>query len=377
MSTTKNVPKAQIITEWLPVTTEWPAVKGCTDMNVYQVFGNGTTIIVAFDPEVGISLTKGLTCLPEEATISWNQTTEEPRFTVTSLGPIICPELYSTAVSSVVSSGLTSVLCCPSNYTATYTAGMSVCGSSLSKGQNITAWVGQPSDYLSTVASSLYNETHLLDPFLNAATTISDDPGRIWDLYEAEIETAQPIFAFPVEGYDFRVKPKKHLSVGAKAGIGLAVALFVCILLLAGGALFLRRKRMQKKRANVSDSEGSTRGVGTDGEGDVQVPPTPPMVEARGSDGVAYKEMGSPATVVPGTPQLKGEYKRHLAEVEAGSGIGSDGRAGGEPQTPMAELGQREEISVVHELGDGRHTGFTANGFPEDRKVGEICAYTT
>jgi hypothetical protein len=66
---------------------------------------------VALDPYYGESINAILTCHPQAVTL-WEQ--QEPGYnTITDLGPLNCPALYTTASTSIVNALTTYVACCP------------------------------------------------------------------------------------------------------------------------------------------------------------------------------------------------------------------------------------------------------------------------
>lgn len=97
-----------VVTSWIPLTTEWTSVKGCSDSYMLQ----GTTI-VAFDPAYGISVRPGVRCQPDAVTTWWNQVVLGESSTAVSLLPVTCPEKWSTVLTFVQSKISTQVMCCP------------------------------------------------------------------------------------------------------------------------------------------------------------------------------------------------------------------------------------------------------------------------
>ena len=97
-----------VVTSWLPLPTAWPSVQPCST-DIYSQVGGG--LALAFDPWYGKEIDTRLTCLPPAATLWWSQS---PGQTVTSLGPLACPELYTTGTTSVINSQSTFIACCPS-----------------------------------------------------------------------------------------------------------------------------------------------------------------------------------------------------------------------------------------------------------------------
>jgi hypothetical protein len=98
-----------VVTSWMPLTTAYPAVRGC-DQLYWSVVAN---TVAAWDPGYGLFVADS-SCLPKAATTWWDQdklgkNTE----TVMSIGPVTCPQAYYTARTSVKDSSSTLVGCCP------------------------------------------------------------------------------------------------------------------------------------------------------------------------------------------------------------------------------------------------------------------------
>lgn len=73
--------------------------------------------LAAWDPGYGLFVDKTLKCQPPQHTTWWNADalslgidTEETRL---SLGPIVCPEAYTTATTITNAGSSTFVACCP------------------------------------------------------------------------------------------------------------------------------------------------------------------------------------------------------------------------------------------------------------------------
>jgi hypothetical protein len=96
-------------TTWIPITTQLPLVPACSAAIYSQDRGK----LVAFDPFYYTIDTAFTTqCIPLEATEWWNQASTSA--TVSSLGPITCPQAYTTAFNISANGGSTRVGCCPS-----------------------------------------------------------------------------------------------------------------------------------------------------------------------------------------------------------------------------------------------------------------------
>jgi hypothetical protein len=107
------------VTSWLPLTTAFPYQSGCSSA-FWARWGITESISydgVAFDPGYGITVDPASVCMPSQVTLWW-ETETAPTVngvaTLYSIGPIVCPEAYSTIGSSVVNAESTLVVCCPS-----------------------------------------------------------------------------------------------------------------------------------------------------------------------------------------------------------------------------------------------------------------------
>ena len=102
------------VTSWLPLTTTFASNPACSNAIYSQVSGQ----LVAFDPLYAavIDVPFSTQCLPFEGTMWWNQIPRAVGTTsiVSSLGPIVCPEAYTTAFTLALESATTKVACCPS-----------------------------------------------------------------------------------------------------------------------------------------------------------------------------------------------------------------------------------------------------------------------
>jgi hypothetical protein len=104
---------AVIVTSWLPVTTAWSAPTACASI----IWEGYPPNLALNDPGYGIYVDPSVTCLPPAATTWWEQGHSSygtgAGTTTFSIGPIVCPQAYTTATTSVYDSS-TFVACCPS-----------------------------------------------------------------------------------------------------------------------------------------------------------------------------------------------------------------------------------------------------------------------
>ena len=102
-------------TSWLSLITSPPLDPRCSN-HLYSPDGAYHTLI-AFDPR--LETVANITCYPQEAAKWYTQNNLPFGATigrVTSLGPMICPNGYTTASTSRKDVTSTMVFCCPSNY---------------------------------------------------------------------------------------------------------------------------------------------------------------------------------------------------------------------------------------------------------------------
>ncbi|RDW89090.1 hypothetical protein BP6252_01122 [Coleophoma cylindrospora] len=104
------------VTSWLPMTTAPPAAPACSTV-IYEA----GTMLLAYDPYLGLSIDPRMICLPPEATLWWEQSYQASVSSTTiattiSLGPIVCPDGYVTAETSTLDATSTLVACCPNEY---------------------------------------------------------------------------------------------------------------------------------------------------------------------------------------------------------------------------------------------------------------------
>ncbi|KAF4634093.1 hypothetical protein G7Y89_g4012 [Cudoniella acicularis] len=112
---------AGTITSWLPLTTTFPYdYQGDCSLGFWAPDGmveSKNMAGVAFDPDANYANK----CLPTQVTSWWqignSSLSNAGVSTVYSLGPLVCPEIYTTAMTSTFGDGRTQIACCPLNYT--------------------------------------------------------------------------------------------------------------------------------------------------------------------------------------------------------------------------------------------------------------------
>jgi hypothetical protein len=99
-------------TVWLPLSTAYPYVSGCSQ-DIYKPGGGS---IFAWDPLFGATIQPASTgCLPREVSSSYWQTSLSQTSITTLLGPtFVCPAAYSAVLTLAINSYTQQTLCCPS-----------------------------------------------------------------------------------------------------------------------------------------------------------------------------------------------------------------------------------------------------------------------
>ncbi|PQE12556.1 LPXTG-motif cell wall anchor protein [Rutstroemia sp. NJR-2017a BBW] len=138
-SPTSRLPAAEgtanAVTTWLPLTTVYPIVPHCTEA-FYSP--DNFTHLYAWDPNQNAA-TFETHCWPDVVTSWWNQETSAA--STTSLGPFLCPQAYTVAVTSTVGTASTLTGCCPIGYGFSSLMSQALpggCTSVLTSGQTVT-----------------------------------------------------------------------------------------------------------------------------------------------------------------------------------------------------------------------------------------------
>lgn len=99
------------VTSFLALTTTFTVPSSCSNL-----FKDEGPSIVAFDPSWGLDIRPQDVCQPRAVTTWWNQgnlgTGGNDR-TAVSLGPLLCPQGFSTVASWASDSSSTQAMCCP------------------------------------------------------------------------------------------------------------------------------------------------------------------------------------------------------------------------------------------------------------------------
>lgn len=100
------------VTSFVPLTTVFTPSADCS--NYYRL--NGPSL-VAFDPGYGLDIDTQVRCLPPAVTTWWEQGrlgAVDDDHTALSLGPMTCPDEWTTVATSIEDRSSTLAMCCPS-----------------------------------------------------------------------------------------------------------------------------------------------------------------------------------------------------------------------------------------------------------------------
>ncbi|KAF4624990.1 hypothetical protein G7Y89_g13179 [Cudoniella acicularis] len=260
-----------VVTSWFPASTAWPAVRQCSTLYYSHAQANtGGFSGTAFDPWYGQHWSTNLDCLPDAVTSWWQQTYLTPVQTVTSVGPLVCPELYTTASTSVLDSSSTFVGCCPSNYehVTVYTSvpQLAQCYSSITSGQVLsyyiemtprpstmnTTTIGTAGGFIYALPVNGYQIAQVSNP-----TTTTTGSGAAATATTATATTTPTSAASVTQATNTSLPTASAgLSSGATIGLGVGLSLGVVGLAALAAAFFLMRRN--RRRAHVSgDGVGS------------------------------------------------------------------------------------------------------------------------
>ncbi|KAK8088163.1 hypothetical protein PG997_003124 [Apiospora hydei] len=111
---------AGTVTIFVPLTTTFTAASSCSTL-----FRQNGPSLVAYDPGYGLDIhtrAGGGKCAPGAVTTWWEQARlgfndDDGHHTAASLGPLTCPDGWSTLASSRKDAQSTVAMCCPSGYT--------------------------------------------------------------------------------------------------------------------------------------------------------------------------------------------------------------------------------------------------------------------
>ena len=244
-------------TSYIPLTTTFTAPASCTSL-----FWDSGPSLQAFAPGYGLSIDLDAQCVPPAMTTFWNQGLLFPggsrQHTVISAGPVVCPKGWTTADRSTSDSISVQINCCPSGYQY-FEDVYGNCLSSVSAGEVLTyasassSPAPSPDDW-STVTTTLdtdstvgavavvgWNIKGATSPTPSPTTSPSNTASATGDT------STNPSLPSPTQ-----TTPDNGLSSGAKAGIGVGVALGVLGILALLATFFLLRRRRRGKEGTAA-----------------------------------------------------------------------------------------------------------------------------
>ncbi|KAB8234047.1 uncharacterized protein BDW43DRAFT_66959 [Aspergillus alliaceus] len=232
------------VTSFIPLTTAWPASSGCA--SYFRL--NGPSLM-AYDPGYGLEINTDVICGPPALTTWWEQGRlggGGPYHTAVSIGPLTCPEDFSTVVSSVKDSSSTLAMCCPSEYyladgspgkiqgncLSRVSSGMILTYASTPSGDS-TAWkiVTTTLSKSSTVGAIAVVGWNIKFPGTTTSTTASTT-----SINKSTSASATPSISSEIATSTTSSTSGSDLTTGTKVGIGVGVgvgALGVIALLVA------------------------------------------------------------------------------------------------------------------------------------------------
>ncbi|CZR52368.1 uncharacterized protein PAC_02245 [Phialocephala subalpina] len=203
------------------------------------------------------------------ASLWWTQATPTPLFTVTSLGPLVCPSAYYVASQNPINSLTTFTACCPSGYSFSGIAPAgtygSECTSTFTSGYTWTYYAAEATTGPRTLTTTLWGSgpaglVHAvaLNGYNFAETTSSTSSSSSITSPSVSSSTSSSTSASESSSNS----GSTGLSTGAKAGgIGVGVTLGILGTCFALGAWYYIRKNLRKSTSPaVAAGDGDTGG---------------------------------------------------------------------------------------------------------------------
>ncbi|KAF7913610.1 uncharacterized protein EAF01_000016 [Botrytis porri] len=272
---------AGAVTTWIPLTTVYPLIPKCTT-ELYSP--NNLTVIYAYDPNNNAE--KFATrCWPSEARSWWNQVTSAS--TTISLGPFLCPEAYTVAVTTVVNSGSTLSGCCPSGYALSAIMSQPFpgqCTSTITSGATITyvsIWTPAADGY--TTLTGVLDRDHpvqavqingynfdgnsavpTVTAFSSGASTssTSGSASKSETAASGSTPSSSGAVATSISAFSSLTtsdsSSSSGLSTGAKIGIAVGIAVGVAAIAALIGTIFFMKRRRKYDTAPQQDNSYAT-----------------------------------------------------------------------------------------------------------------------
>ncbi|KAI1498314.1 hypothetical protein F5X99DRAFT_393968 [Biscogniauxia marginata] len=249
-----------VVTSFIPLTSVFTPTAECT--SYFRL--NGPSL-VAFDPGYGLDIDTNVRCLPSAVTTWW----EQGRFgdagdgdhTAVSIGPLTCPNEWSTVASSVKDGSSTLAMCCPSGYSLNNGIPGSVVGdclSDVSSGMTLTFASTSPdnSESWSTATTTLTQDLYVGAIAVVGWNTLRDSSttslSSTYSHTSSPATTSEPIIQTSLvmsPRPDSTSSEASGISTGAAAGIGIGAGLSVIGIISLLTAMWLMRRRKQKAMA--------------------------------------------------------------------------------------------------------------------------------
>lgn len=103
------------VTNGLTVTTYLPVTSYTPSSECYGYYRSDVGLgLMAFDPAYGYSVDAAVTCEPTVVTTWWLSLAPANAETIVELGPLTCPDQWSTVALSEADASSTMKMCCPS-----------------------------------------------------------------------------------------------------------------------------------------------------------------------------------------------------------------------------------------------------------------------
>lgn len=230
-------------TSWLPMTTSPPIDRRCTD-HLYSPDGADHTLI-AFDPRLEVAA--NITCLPREAA-EWYTQKQLPfgatAGTLTSLGPMVCPNAYTMASTSKKDDTSTMIFCCPSEYGFASSAGPGEpYGCTSQQTQRVTVHYPGATKPVRTLAAGSFSR----------ARNVAGVAVNGWILEPSPRQTP----ARPSEAFAGDTWARKHFGMSTAEVLGILIAISAVVLLVPFVTWFLVKRKRGVRKAR-SDEQGTS-----------------------------------------------------------------------------------------------------------------------
>ncbi|TAQ89227.1 hypothetical protein B7494_g2430 [Chlorociboria aeruginascens] len=274
-----------VVTSWLPLSTVFPLAPGCSS-KVFARLGIQIPgdLPVVFDPNIGLISSDWASCQPTQLTSWWLTPTDVTTGvkTLYSIGPLVCPEAYTTAGTSVIASGMSSAY----TFARLFAAGIiGQCTSDLTSGAIITyvqeLTSGNLYGGLQSLSTTLDADFSMIGVpingmFFEAAVTATTTSASSTSssLTSASLTAASLISTNTISSLSSTlptvvsatttvvISSTNELSTSAKAGIGVGVTLGgIAILALIAFLFTSSRRKAQKESVQGNGRSAQERGI--------------------------------------------------------------------------------------------------------------------